>query len=537
MRRSVAREGSIIRGLDGRLARDLLVLAAFLAAGYFAFTQYNLADRVQIVAAQSDYPRFGMALGLVLVLVLGLLLYACTRAGTRLKQLTERVKIEEVAQNAAMHDQLTGLPNRRHLKGVLNWHLAQQGDTRRMAVIACNIDGFKAINEKHGRAAGDELLVSVGQLLNMRAGVDGFAARLGADDFAIVLLGYNEETLMDWLTALLTAIEQPFTLTAGKVEIGASLGVAIGPTDAGDAETLMHRADLAMRRCKEKTRGWFAFFKTSMGARVHERAVFEHELFVAVRDDLIDPWYQPVVQLETGKVVGYEVLARWPHEDRGLLMPDQFIPAIEGANLIGDMTLNLLRKACRETANWPGEPALSLNISAQMLVNPQLAQQILSVLVETGFQPKRLEIELTETALVADFDAARAIFAALKEQGVKVAIDNFGAGHTSLRQLRELPFDRMKIDRSLVAAMATDREAGLLVRSMTVLAQNLNLDVVAEGIETPDQAQALIALGCDLGQGHHFGKATAGADLFPPEPEPEPRRRSVKVPEKVAEPV
>lgn len=516
MRSFVARERvAVSRRFVIQLVCDLGVAAA-LVGGVVAAMQLHIFDQMQGLAQQNAGMHLGDAFGAAFVAAVVLALYGLVRAFMQSRELGKRLKAEEQADNSAMHDQLTGLPNRRHFKGVLNWHLGQQGDARRMAVIAVNLNRFKAVNDMHGRAVGDELLASVGQMLNMRAGVDGFAARLGGDDFAVVLLGHTEEWIMDWLPALITAMEQPFVLTNKTVDIGVTLGVAFGPTDGADAETLLHRADVAMRRAKEKSRGWFAFFKAGMDDRVHDRAIFEHELWVAVRDDLIEPWYQPLVKLEGGEVTGYEVLARWTHPQRGLLLPDQFIPAAEGAALIGEMTLNLLRKACKETVAWPGEPALAVNIAPMMLQDPKLAKNILKVLAETGFPAHRLEIELTETALVSDFDAAREIFAALKEQGVKVALDNFGAGHTSLRQLRELPFDKLKLDRSFVQAMHEDREAALMVRSIAGLAHNLNLELVAEGVETPDQAEALIALGCELGQGHYFGKAAQAADLQRP---------------------
>ncbi len=484
---------------------DLAVVAGIVAVAVVAATQFNLFGQLQSLAARNA--TLNQVFGALFVAGLGLAAYGLIRSQSHMGELKRRLKAEEQTENAAMHDQLTGLPNRRHLKGVLNFHLAQTGDARRMAVIAVNLDRFKSVNDMHGRAVGDELLASVGQLLNMRAGVDGFAARLGGDDFAVVLLGQSEEFVMDWVTAAITAIEMPFKLTNVTTDVGVTMGVAFGPSDGAEAETLLHRADVAMRRAKEKSRGWFAFFKNGMDDRVHDRAIFEHDLWVAVRDDLIEPWYQPLVQLKDGKVTGYEILARWTHRERGLLMPDQFIPAAEGAAVIGEMTLNLLRKACNEAATWHDGSILSINISPQMLQDPKLPKHIFRVLAEANFPPERLEVELTETALVADFDAARAIFAQLKAKGVKIAIDNFGVGNTSLRQLRELPFDKLKLDRSFVETMTDDRESALMVRSIIVLAEGFGLDVVAEGVEKQDQADALIALGCAVGQGHHFGKA------------------------------
>ncbi|HEV7694571.1 MAG TPA: EAL domain-containing protein [Hyphomonadaceae bacterium] len=499
------------RGLDQQTVRDILIFAAFNAAGYIFAVQLDAFARLEGIAKGYHGPRFDEFSGMCLMAAIGLVLYVFTRLASKLKFLGARVKEEEAAARAAMHDQLTGLPNRRHLKAILNWHLSQTGDARKLAIIAINLDNFRDINELHGRPTGDELLVQVGQILNMRAGVHGFAARLGQDDFVVVLLRRTEDQLMDWMSALLTQIETPIKLTNKEVDIGATIGVAIAPTDGGDAETLLHRADVALQRAKDKTRGWFGFFKAGMDERVHERAAFEHDLWAAVRDDVMEPWFQPLASLDDGNVRGYEILARWNHAERGMVSPDQFIPAAEGAALIGDLTLNVMRKACREAAAWPGQPIVSINLSPVLLQDRDIDRKILKVLVETGFQPGRLEIELTETGLVADYDAARAIFTSLKEQGVRIALDNFGEGHTSLRQLRELPFDKVKIDRSFVQAMNSEREALVMVRTIVAMAQNLSLAVVAEGITSLQQAKQLHALGCGMGQGELFGLAAPAA--------------------------
>jgi diguanylate cyclase (GGDEF)-like protein len=446
---------------------------------------------------------------------LGLTLYGFTRSNQVVKELGRRVEAEEQATRAAMHDQLTGLPNRRHLKAVLNWHLNRSGDERRLALIAVNLDGFRAVNDLHGRGVADELLVSVAQLLNVRAGVDGFVARLQADDFAIVMQNKSEEELMDWISSLLTAIEAPFRLTSQDISTGATLGVATAPADSNDAETLLLRADVALRKAKEKTRGWFAFFKAGMDERVQERARFEHDLWLAVSNDEIEPWFQPVARLSDGKVCGFEVLPRWSHGERGLIEPEQFMPAAEGADLIEELTLNVLRRACREAADWWGAPHLSINLPSVMLQDEFLPVKMLKILEETGFVAGRLEIELTETALGSDFDAVRTIITSLKNQGIKITLDHFGTGHSSLGQIWALPFDRLKIDAAFVEAMDRNREAGVMIRTIAALADNLSLSVIADGVATKDQMKTLADLGCKTGQGSLFGPAKRGAEIAP----------------------
>src|SRR6185503_3805497 len=239
MRRFIGRLGSAVsQGLNSQVRRDLLVLAGFLAAGYILATQLDVFARLQDLTKQYDGLPLDEALGTFFVAALGLTLYGFTRFGVKVKQLGKRVEADEQAARVAMHDPLTGLPNRRHLKGVLNWHLSQPGGKRQLAVVALNLDGFRPLNDLHGRAVGDELLVGVAQQLNMRAGINGFAARLDADEFVIVLQNKTENELMDWLSSTLTAIEAPFQLTAQEVLTGATVGVAMAPVDGADAETL-----------------------------------------------------------------------------------------------------------------------------------------------------------------------------------------------------------------------------------------------------------------------------------------------------------
>lgn len=516
MRRLFGRTGSAVaHGLSGQVRRDLLVLAGFLAAGYILATQLHVFARLQGLTEQYTGLPLSEAFGTLFLAGLGLTLYGFTRSGQTVKELGRRLEAEDRATRLAMHDQLTGLPNRRHLKGVLNWHLSQSRDAGELAVIAVNLDAFRPVNDLHGRGVADELLASVGQLLNMRAGIDGFVARLESDEFIVVLQNRTEEELMDWLSSLLTAIEAPFVLTSQEITIGASIGVAMAPTDGDDAETLLHRADLALRKAKEKTRGYFAFFKAGMDERVHERAQFEHDLWLAVSNDEIEPWFLPVARLNDNKVCGYEIVARWRHAERGLIEPGQFVPVAEGSDLVEELTLNVLRRACREAADWWGAPHLSINISPLMLQDEFLPIKILKILDETGFVAGRLEVELTETALGSDFEAARTIVASLKNQGIKIVLDNFGTGHSSLGQLWALPFDKLKIDRIFIEAMIQSREAGVMVRTIAALAKNLNIGVVAEGVETAEHAAALIDLGCETGQGDLYGVALEGKYAAP----------------------
>jgi diguanylate cyclase (GGDEF)-like protein len=495
-----------------QVQRDLLIFAGFIAAGFILTVNLDVVGILYGWTNEFRNLQMSKLLGTIIVACVGLTLYILTRYHSHIRELRSRLQTEERARRVAMHDQLTGLPNRRHLKGVLNWLLSENDGAKRLAVVMLNLDKFAEFNDAHGRAVGDEMLMNVGKVLNLRAGVDGFVARLETDEFVVLLPNQGEEELIDWLSATLTAIEAPLETGDMTVTVSATAGAAVGLADGRDAETLLHRSSLALSRAKDSNRGWFAFFKTGMDELVRQRALFESDLWAAVREDQIAPHFQPLVGLQDGRVRGYEILARWTHATRGPIPPDQFIPAAEASGAICDLTFNLLRKACKETAELDGALHLSLNVSPVQLEEPEFAQKLLKVLAEAGFDPSRLEIELTEAALVTDLAAAREVVEALQKKGVRVALDNFGTGHASLTQLRQLPFDMLKIDRSFIRAMSADKEAAIMVRTIISMAKSLSLTVVAEGVETAEQARTLAGLGCDMAQGYYFGRAAAVAE-------------------------
>lgn len=506
------KQASIEARVAQQVRRDLMIFAGFIAAGFILSVNLDVVGLIHAWATDFEHLQLSRFLGTVIVACIGLTLYIMTRYHTHVRSLRERLMAEERARRVALHDQLTGLPNRRHLKGVLNWLLRENDGGRRLAVVMFNLDKFRDFNDAHGRPAGDEVVINVGKVLNVRAGADGFVARLESDDFVVLLPNQAEEELMDWLSATLTAIEAPVISGDKSFTVSATAGAAVGLVDGRDAETLLHRSSLALRRAKDAHRGWFAFFKTGMDELVRQRALFEGELSAAVRDDQIVPYFQPLVSLQDGSVRGYEILARWSHTTRGPIPPTHFIPAAEASGAIAELTFNLLRRACAEAAKLPGAPHLSLNVSPVQLEQPDFAHELLKVLEESNFPSARLEVELTEAALVSDSGAARAIVDALQAKGVRVALDNFGTGHSSLVQLRQLPFDKLKIDRSFVRAMTTDKEAAVMVRTIITMAKSLGLVVVGEGVETEDQARALAGMGCDMAQGFYFGRAVANVD-------------------------
>jgi predicted signal transduction protein with EAL and GGDEF domain len=336
-------------------------------------------------------------------------------------------------------------------------------------------------------------------------------ARLGGDEFAVILECAAPE---DPTTAasklaerIIASLGQPISIGDQTVEVGASVGIAVCPNDGTDPDALLRAADIAMYRVKEEGRGAFRFFSPSMEKALRERVALEEDVRRAVAAHDIRPHYQPVVKLAENRLAGFEILARWNHPVRGDVAPDVFIPIAENLGLIGELTYDLLRRACLEARDWPRDITISLNVSPLHFSDPVLPVKLLAILSETDFPPKRLEIELTETALVTDLEAARVTLAALQDIGIKISLDDFGTGYSSLYSLHELRFDKIKIDRSFVTSMQSNAGSRKIVHSVIDLANSLGLPVIAEGIEDRKVMQEIVKRGGELGQGFYLGKA------------------------------
>ena len=411
----------------------------------------------------------------------------------------------------ARTDLLTGLPNRQRFNELAEVLLAQPA-VQDHAVLLIDLDRFKFVNDAHGHSAGDAVLKLAAARLRGVVREGDLIARLGGDEFAVMLgegrgTGQNPREHDAVATRIVAVFAEPFVLDDGtSIQIGASVGIAKTDVAGVPLSDLMHRADVALSRAKSDGRNCFRGFEPGMDAQVRSRALLENDLRQAISEDAIEPYYQPLVDLETGAPVGVEMLARWPHPIRGMVPPDIFIPLVEELGLIGALTQRLLLRACREVAGWSSEITLACNLSPLQLRDPGLPQAIRDVLAATGLPASRLELEITESALVGDLDLARGSLAQLKSLGVRLALDDFGTGYSSLRHLQTLPFDKIKIDRSFVAAMADDVESGKIVSAVVGLGHSLGLVTVAEGIETEEIAALLRALGCEIGQGWLYGR-------------------------------
>lgn len=424
---------------------------------------------------------------------------------------------QKQAEALARHDALTGLPNRRLFSEELNRAIAHAHEEGSVyLVLLLDLDRFKPVNDSHGHPAGDAVLCEIAARLNRVVEGSRNVARLGGDEFAAVIeLDCDPSDIMPSAITIanriVQAFSQPIAVNDTQVEIGVSVGAAYCPSDGENAEDLLRAADIAMYRAKHDGRGVVRFFERSMDLELTERARLEADLRQAVRNDEIEPHYQPIVSIPDNRLLGYEILARWRHRSKGLLAPAAFIPLAEETGLIRELTFQILRRACRDAKGWPDDLVLSVNLSPLQLQDELLPTQIMAILSEMDFPPRRLEIEITETALVADIDTARSILRTLQSLGIRISLDDFGTGYSSLYHLRELKLDKIKIDKSFVMSMG-DPESRKIVHAILGLSRSLGLPTVAEGIEDAALLDLITRCGCELGQGYYFGKPMPAAE-------------------------
>ena len=428
----------------------------------------------------------------------------------------ERAEAERQALHMALHCSLTGLPNRAALNEHLEAAVTESRRTGRpVSLLNIDFDGFKEINDVHGHQAGDTLLVEAARRMTAMCGGAHFAGRLAGDEFLIVCDG-DSDAGEAVARQLLDAYREPFVLEDRHTRVEVSIGLATFPDHADGVSDLLSNADMAMFRAKahgqgtagtEGRGGSVVRYDRSIDRQRRERSRMAAELKQAVSRDEIAVHYQPQVDGQTGRVVGFEALARWFRAD-GPVSPGLFIPLAEEIGIIDELGHAVLRAACREAALWPEPFSVAVNVSAAQVSRPDFARLVHAVLLETGLNPARLELEVTESVLVDDLDKALFVMRGLKALGVQLAIDDFGTGYSSLASLAAFPFDRLKIDRSFVAGLGRDRRLETVVNACLGLAESLGLEVVAEGVETREQAQRLAIVGCDRFQGFLYGAAS-----------------------------
>lgn len=500
-----------------RARREAALIASVTLGLFLLLSQTNTCDKVLHYLYHEDDLHLDAALLAVLLAAIGLGIFAYRRWRDAEREMRARRSAERVAMELAQHDPLTGLPNRRH-------HLAELGrslaaDKRgALALLLLDLDRFKAVNDLHGHPAGDRLLQEVANRLRALVREGDLVARLSGDEFALVVPCGDDPTEQAARLArrIVAAMAQPFRLDGVTVQSGTSIGIAIAePGSEDDATALMHRADLALYRAKQEGRGGFNFFESGMDAAARERGDIEAALRAAIAADEVEAHFQPLVSIDTGDLLGFEALARWHLPERGMVPPSLFVPIAEDSGLIGPLTERILRRACNAARAWPEHLVVAINISPSQLRDRALPRLIREVLAECGLPARRLELEVTESALIGNLDLAREVLNELKALGLRLALDDFGTGYSSLAHLQALPFDKIKIDARFVRAMSTDPGSRKIVAAVIGLGHSLGVPTVAEGVEDARDAAELHALGCDVGQGWLFGRPVAPEALAP----------------------
>jgi len=483
---------------------ELLLLMAIGSCLWIAGVELGLFDHILSFAIRHDLLNLLILMG---CMSLGVYAAAIRKSFMLRNTLRALLNSESRAEAAARHDALTGLPNRRHFLDAFEKRLLARGPRDEFAVMMIDLDRFKPINDVHGHAAGNAVLCAVAERLRQLVPPTGAVARLGGDEFvAFTPYEGDQHGLIMLAQQMIAAIQAPIPWNEGFVDVSATVGIAIIAPEERDAESVLHAADLAMYEGKREGRGNFRFFQEEMDKNLKARAQLEADLRLGIERGEITPYFQPIVRLPSEEIVSFEVLARWNHPTQGLIGPDSFIPIAEETGLISDLFFSLLDQATRHARDWPPELRLALNVAPPQLRDPHLPERILAVLTKNGFTPRRLEIEITESSLIIDLPAARAAIASLRNLGVQIALDDFGTGFSSLYHLKELRFDKIKIDKSYVTSLTRDSEDARLIDAIIQLGASLSMETTAEGIESASNLNWLTVQGCTFAQGYHFGR-------------------------------
>jgi diguanylate cyclase (GGDEF)-like protein len=444
-----------------------------------------------------------------MLLNLALILFGWRRYCDLVATSSDRDEARARALTLARTDELTGFLSRRALaeEGAATIAQAVRRD-KAVALLVIDLDHFKTVNEVHGHLAGDTILRAAAEIIRQALPASAIAGRLDGDEFAVLLPfdPRHTNTIDSIADYIVGALAQPLLAKGVTAHIGASIGIARSESDCQTVEAVLRRANIAMHTAKTAGRARHAWFDATMERELISRNAVEAGLREGIPRGQFVPYYEPQVDLDTGAILGFEVLARWEHPTRGVIPPDSFIPVAEECGLIADLSVSVMRRAFIEARDWDPSITLSVNISPGQLKDPWLAQKIVKLLVETGYPANRLEIEITESSLFQNLSLAQSIVGSLKKQGIRLALDDFGTGYSSLAHLRALPFDRIKIDKSFVTAMNRDPESAAIVNAISRLGESLNLPITAEGIEDEAIHDRLREMGCRKGQGWHFGK-------------------------------
>lgn len=429
--------------------------------------------------------------------------------------ITEETRAQARVQYLSQHDALTGLPNRSHLQEYLASRLKGLADGRaRLTLLYIDLDRFKPVNDTLGHAAGDEVLIGVADRLKQCVRSDDMVARIGGDEFVMVISRLRDRDDISQLCArLLESLSQAFHYEQHEVFIGASIGVALAPDHSSQPTELLRCADLALYQAKHNGRGRWHFYSHEMGEHLYQRGCREAELQDAIDAAQFELHYQPRYRNGESHIAGVEALLRWQHPQRGMLLPEHFIPLAEESGQIIVLGEWALREACREASGWPDDAVVSVNISASQLRDGKLLQLVSDSLRQSGLPARRLELEVTESALLQESEGGRNQLSRIRALGVRLSMDNFGAGYSSLSTLRNHPFDLIKIDRSFVSGLPRSPEDRSVIHALANLSRGLGFQLVAEGVETAEQLAMLRAEGCSEAQGFYLQRPVPAVEI------------------------
>jgi diguanylate cyclase (GGDEF)-like protein len=484
-----------------------VVLAVALVTTYLAFGLDIYANQ-DSVSVREKTIELDEALSLGGILCIGLLIFAVRRYREQKQETRRRIAAEQYARELAFQDPLTGLANRRQFDEALNAAIAappRSGASH--AVFILDLNGFKQVNDVYGHGIGDQLLIIVAQRLTAAVREGDLVARLGGDEFAILarhLMGPEAATSI--ALRILQALEEPISAGKSKHQVGSGIGIALIPSDATSLQEALRKADVALYRAKSERRSALRFFEQEMDRRVQERDRLDRDLRAAIAADMIHPVFQPVFDLKTKTVVGFEAMPRRIDGSMGEIQLDRFIPVAEENGLIHELFERILKQSCAAASAWPQHVTLAIDIFPSQLKDRALSSMILSVLQSSGVAPERLEVEITESALVRDLEGAQDVLGSLRRAGVRIVLDNFGTGYSSLYHLRNFKLDKIKIDRSFIDSLGSRESAGI-VSALVGLGHGLGLSVTAEGVEDSEQQASLLKTGCENGQGFFFSRA------------------------------
>ncbi|MGQ4275307.1 putative bifunctional diguanylate cyclase/phosphodiesterase [Terrihabitans sp. B22-R8] len=506
------------RLFSSRWMGRLMILLFLLAVLAFVLVakEIELLEHFRTYTAAQDLLDLEEVLALTAICVGGLLLFALRRVILQKREIKRREAAENYALNLACHDPLTGLPNRRHFMDAVDRAMTELPHGEHVhAVMLMDLNSFKAINDIYGHPIGDELLIELGGMLSAAAGNDGMVARLGGDEFALMardLASPDEAARLG--RRLLAVLEKPIRTARGEHRLGLGIGIALAPRDGTERAELVRKADVALYRAKAEGSSSLSFFEQEMEAHLRERSYVEQELRTALDLKSIAPAFQPSLDLETGQVTGFDVVPHWSHAILGVMSPKRYVSVAEDSGLIRDLTEQVLRQACFQAATWPSELTLSFRLADALMRDPGLSARVLKIVSDTRLDPARLEIAVSEGAVMRDVDESRKVLTPLRQAGVKLALANFGTSYASIWHLRDLQFDKLKIDRSFIEDLDHNPNSAVVVRTILGLGRGLGLAISADGIEKPEQRDLLHDQGLEEGQGRLFGRTLTGEEAI-----------------------